>query len=850
LKKSRIVIVSCPFWSTGNPLAQLGCVADLSVMPTYWLSSILSGHSSDVRALCALPPSAASASAGTLASGGRDNLARLWRTKPEDKDLTWAEERIFEKHDRYVTSVAAAAPSSKFPEGLIFTGTVGGTLRAFSPSSSAPLAEINEAHASCISALFVSPATGTLVSGSWDCSAKVWLGEQLKCVMTLSGHEASVWSVIVLPDSGVIVTASADCSLRTWMAGQCKHTIEKAHGQAIRNVSIVDSNSFLSASNDGDVKLWRVETPSAKVQQVQTFSAHSHFIYSLAVLDSQSFAIGGEESGVKIFEGGEERQTLPVPAISIWAVVRLTNGDVAAGSSDGKIWIFTPHEERKAGADLVALYESELAKHKKPAKTQLEGVDVDQLPGKQALLAPGTKDGQTKMVKEGDTIEIHSWSASANKWTKIGDVVGQPGKDDGHKGGKVTFEGKEYDYVWDVELDDTGGKLKLPYNRSEDAWMAAQKFIHKHELPQDNLATVASFITTNSGGAPTSGGSGGSADPFTGAGAYTSNGGGSSYTGSVGGGVDPFTGGGAYTTQGGGSGGLASAAGPSPNPFFPQREYLTFAAMPKFEAMTKKLKEFNEQVEPELKLEETALEKFALICQSGKRTHIFHRETCLRPPSCSSEVENTAEDLIAVLRAASWPGERAFPALDTMRLAVLKPSAASLLLTEGNGDNTLTLMVKNMAPSSPDACLMLALRCLCNIFRSDVGRTLLRERQDELLSTLSAVMPKENKNVQVAMATLMINLSVAAVEAADSPGGQQLLTALCTLFLASTKDPEARFRVLVGMGTLLAAAGQSGKSAASELGARASVELWRTDAATAQHPAKVADCASAILNYL
>ena len=102
-------------------------------------------------------------------------------------------------------------------------------IRAFSPASSTPLHE-EKAHAATVASLFVSPLTGTLLSGSWDCSAKVW-ASKLKHVLTLEGHENSVWAVGILPESGVMVTGSADMSLRLWVAGKCRAKVEKAHGQ-------------------------------------------------------------------------------------------------------------------------------------------------------------------------------------------------------------------------------------------------------------------------------------------------------------------------------------------------------------------------------------------------------------------------------------------------------------------------------------------------------------------------------------------------------------------------------------------------------------------------------------------
>ena len=39
---------------------------------------------------------------------------------------------------------------------------------------------------------------GTIISGSWDCTAKVWINR--KCTMTLKGHSFAVWAVAILPE--------------------------------------------------------------------------------------------------------------------------------------------------------------------------------------------------------------------------------------------------------------------------------------------------------------------------------------------------------------------------------------------------------------------------------------------------------------------------------------------------------------------------------------------------------------------------------------------------------------------------------------------------------------------------
>ena len=69
--------------------------------------------------------------------------------------------------------------------------------------------------------------------------------------------------------------------------------------------------------------------------------------------------------------------------------------------------------------------------------------------------------------------------------------------------------------------------MKLPFNKTDDPWIVAQAFLHKHNLPQDYLDTVAKYIITNAGldNSNLGGGSGGgSSDPFTGSGRYVPSG--------------------------------------------------------------------------------------------------------------------------------------------------------------------------------------------------------------------------------------------------------------------------------------------------------------------------------------
>lgn len=128
------------------------------------------------------------------------------------------------------------------------------------------------------------------------------------------------------------------------------------------------------------------------------------------------------------------------------------------------------------------------------------------------------------------------WSARA--WQKIGEVTDAVGSSR-----KQLYEGREYDYVFDIDLGGGGPNLKLPYNAGENSYAAAQRFLFAHELPLQYIDQIADFIERNAGGVTL--GNQGGVDPYTGASSYASGSGGAGSTPQgVSGGFsgDPYTG--------------------------------------------------------------------------------------------------------------------------------------------------------------------------------------------------------------------------------------------------------------------------------------------------------------------
>ena len=54
----------------------------------------------------------------------------------------------------------------------------------------------------------------TLVSGSWDATAKIWDLESGECTATLEGHAYAV--TVCLTSTGTVITGSQDGALISW----------------------------------------------------------------------------------------------------------------------------------------------------------------------------------------------------------------------------------------------------------------------------------------------------------------------------------------------------------------------------------------------------------------------------------------------------------------------------------------------------------------------------------------------------------------------------------------------------------------------------------------------------------
>jgi phospholipase A-2-activating protein len=496
---------------------------------------------------------------------------------------------------------------------------------------------------------------------------------------------------------------------------------------------------------------------------------HENFIYSLALLPSGEIVSAGEDRTVRIWNNGQTVQVITHPAISVWAVaVCKENGDIVTGASDKIVRIFSRLQNRQAAPEVIASFEDSVKASAIPQQA-LGGINKTDLPGPEFLTSKsGTKEGQVQMVKETNgNVSAYQWSTAANQWVMIGTVVDAAGG-----GSKTSYNGKEYDYVFDVDIKDGELPLKLPFNTTQNPYEAAQKFLNDNELPAAYLDQVAQFIITNSQGA-TLGQQQQNNAP----------------------GSDPWGQESRYRPGEGNAPAPPTAA--SKPKILPQTSYLTITTA-NLPTIAKKVQEFNQQLEADGRKD---------ITLNASNIQILQKTTQQLDAITKGQTASlTAEGIQMIVHIATqWPADKRLPGLDLLRLA---SASEKFVEATSSGDTTLLDLLApadNISANAPLNNAMMAVRALSNLFAHEAGRTLMDSSFDAVHALVSPFLTSSNRNMIVALTTLYINYAVLLHAVAPNHNTDRAITLLdeLTKILTSAQDAEALYRALVGAGTLL-----------------------------------------------
>lgn len=679
----------------------------------------------------------------------------------------------------FVNAITSLPANGEFPQGLVVSGGQDQIIDARPPDSQTQKDpdRLLIGHAGNICALDTSKDAKQpyLVSGSWDCSARIWDVHEGRELAVLEPHEASVWAVLAF-DESTVVTGAADQMIRVFSKTGKLQNEFKASDEPVRAICRVDAKVWhgaviATAGNDQLIKLW-----TASGEQVATLVGHENFIYSLDSLPSGELVSSGEDRTVRIWKDNECIQTITHPAISVWSVAARPNGDIITGASDKIVRVFTRDKDRVAEASVLEAFTQSVSSSSIPQQAMNQDINKEKLPGPEFLTQKsGTKDSQVQMIREHDnSVSAYQWSAASSEWVKIGTVVDSAGS----SGRKQEFQGKDYDFVFDVDIEDGKPPLKLPYNLSSNPYEAAQKFIANNELPISYLDQVANFIIQNTQGASLGQSSApqGGADPWGSERRYRPD-------------DNPATSASATATR-------TSA--------IPQKEPVTIVGG-NFVMIAKKLEEFNTQLLSDGK-KDIALNPSELSHLKANLKEVENAGNT-NTPSSSKTLASFTDSIIKIV--TTWPSAMRVPGFDVLRCLT---QAYEPLTTQH--DLTAVLQHSEAFTSPNINHAMLALRAIANLFPHPTGATYATSHFDALhalIAPLATPRPGTNRNVPIALATIYINYSVLLTTQPAAGGGSAVAARRAVALIGdlqrllddkSTVDGEVVYRGLVAIGTL------------------------------------------------
>jgi WD40 repeat protein/serine/threonine protein kinase len=231
----------------------------------------------------------------TLATGGLDNLIRLW---------DWTNGTLLTTLERHTDAIWSVVFS---PDGQTLasaSGSIDGTIRLWNVADGT-MREALVGHVDGTSCLAFSPNEQIFASGSWDTTIRVWNATDGALISTLEGHAAPVLGVAFAPDGQVLASASEDGTVKLWDMSDGGVLDTLNHNDPVWSVAFSSDGQVLaSGSSDGAVNLWQVEGGEASF--IRFMEGHAAEVQDIAFsLDGQVLASGSSDSTVKLWNVAE-----------------------------------------------------------------------------------------------------------------------------------------------------------------------------------------------------------------------------------------------------------------------------------------------------------------------------------------------------------------------------------------------------------------------------------------------------------------------------------------------------------------------------------------------------------------
>ena len=719
-------------------------------------------------------------------TGSRDTYVKVWREEPGSQRFVDA--ATLKGHSDFVSAVCWCQEYKNFT-GLVVSGSrdcqvilwdvEGALVRG---EDVHPLIRM-DGHKYQVTGVAVLE-NGAMVSGSLDSTLRVW--DDGSCSNVLDTHKGPVLCVLALPDSegSVVVSGSGDCTIRMWdvkdTENPCKCIME-GHTDTVRSIAYVSGIGIVSGSHDTTLKVWTLDGAC-----LQTMQGHGALVYSVAVNDKGTLiASGSEDNTVRLWNlNGECLQVIEHPGC-VWGVAFLPNGDLVTACADGVARVWTQEEGRMASREVVSSYENYLNSRKGQDSGKGEGgVQESAIPmhDPSVLDKPGSHDGQTIVVRQGEAGMAYSWNLEEGKWEMIGEVMSAPNT---IRGSGVEPESDAFDFIFDVDIADNMPPLKLKANVGDNAYVIADAFIAENNLPTSYREQIVDFLSRNTQGRVNTsvGMSNVVPDPYTGASAYVPSTSTKDDSQSVAYNADPYTGTGSNISSN-----------------FPITHFCFFTSPLSISNARKKIEEFNAKLESE---------------KSDKAlTELDWHDLDTLMNVAVGQAKWTKDKKPSFLgKIFYWPVSTLFPFLDIFRVLVLNTTGTALVqeLLSTIGPQPLHHSFAEafeviFSSTDNDVGKIALLRLLNNSFGpgtiSTIGTNL-----RYVLSMAKHCRESSVKGIQISYSALLLNSAVFLVKtvAQDSQIALEIIIQANDVLTTVGKslNETARRNILTALGTIL-----------------------------------------------
>ena len=148
----------------------------------------------------------------------------------------------------------------------------------------------------------MTPDGRSALSGSDDCTLKLWDLATGQPRLTFTGHTGAVSAVAIFPDGRAALSGSTDGTLRLWdlTTGQPRPVFAEHEGPVYALAITPDGRHVLSASSDDTLRLWDTRTSQLR----GTFTGLEGPLYAMAITpDGIMLAVSGSADGnLKIWD--------------------------------------------------------------------------------------------------------------------------------------------------------------------------------------------------------------------------------------------------------------------------------------------------------------------------------------------------------------------------------------------------------------------------------------------------------------------------------------------------------------------------------------------------------------------